>query len=875
MPLIQLSFASKESTLSVRRCAVHDAISSPFGISVWARSPNADLDLESLVGQPAALEIAAAGGAPRVWSGVCRFIEQIDVELTGLSTYYLALAPSLWLLDQRRNHRMFQHLAIPDIADKLLGEWGIAPTWKIDRGAYPKLEYKVQYGESDYAFLVRIVEEAGIAFTFADGAHPTFGDRLHVGDARPAPLLFVDSPAQVTDRDFVTQVRLTREVRPGALAIRDYDFRRPRYALGATAPKAAAPEDHLEQYRYQPGAFLVETSGGGETPFADDQGVARNDEKYGRDLAERTLLGEREAKRALTFETNALDLAPASIISIQGHAHSGVGDATRLLVTEMTIDGTPDGDFHVVGRAVFADTPYRPPPRARRPKIRSVQIAAVTGPAGEEIHTDEFGRVRVQFPWDREGKSDDHSSCWMRVSQGWAGASYGTMLLPRVGQEVLVSFLDGDPDRPVIVGRMFNRMRPAPCILPRDAAIQAWKSDSSPGHNGYNEVSLADPAGGELVSIQAQKNLRELVKHDETITIGGNRNKEVKHDEIETITLDRTQCTGEKRTQTTGADRVIAISGDSRAHVGGSATERVEGHHVVLVGHDLHLVIKQTRRELVEVESHQRVKGSRSDLTENMHSVLVLGDHHEKSGGDSVLSVDKELHLKAGAAAVGEAMDVTLAGPGGFIRIDASGVTIVGSAVRINCSGGSAGDGKDAKPSEAELAREAARTAPAELSLLPVPMDKTAYADERKLFESPGWKSTFPNLGSDFEVLGPSTPNYNCIAHTLGDHAQWVNPETGPKNDPLSKMDAKYAALGYKRSSNTNTAVEPGKEKIVVYATKNSDGSIKEVTHGAVQQPDGTYTSKLGQGPLIRHPTPEALNGPVYGEPVGVYEKGP
>jgi type VI secretion system secreted protein VgrG len=152
-------------------------------------------------------------------------------------------------------------------------------------------------------------------------------------------------------------------------------------------------------------------------------------------------------------------------------------------------------------------------------------------------------------------------------------------------------------------------------------------------------------------------------------------------------------------------------------------------------------------------------------------------------------------------------------------------------------------------------------------------MDKTKFPGDRAALEGPQGQQAFPKLGSDFEVLGPSTPSYNCIAHTLGDHSNWVNPVTSPTGDPLAGMDAVYGAKGYHRLPTMDTSVQPGHEKVVVYATKNPDGSINQVTHGAIQQPDGTYTSKLGQGPLIRHADPDALDGPAYGEPVAVYEK--
>jgi hypothetical protein len=170
-----------------------------------------------------------------------------------------------------------------------------------------------------------------------------------------------------------------------------------------------------------------------------------------------------------------------------------------------------------------ARVPYRPPHVTPKPTATGVESATVVGPAGEEIHTDEFGRVRVQFPWDREGKLDDGSSCWIRVSQGWAGTGYGMMVIPRVGQEVLVGFLDGDPDQPIIVGRLFNNTTRVPYPLPKRKTVSTYKSDTSPHDGGFNEILFDDTKGAEYVYVQAQKDLWKRVKHDEKEETGNNR----------------------------------------------------------------------------------------------------------------------------------------------------------------------------------------------------------------------------------------------------------------------------------------------------------------------------------------------------------------
>jgi type VI secretion system secreted protein VgrG len=715
MPLLELAFESGETSLDVRRFDVHEAVSALFTVSIRARSPNAELDLESIVGKKAAFRVVsglAFGGTPsRQWTGVCSHIEQIQAEPTGLSTYHLRIVPRLWLLTQRRNHRIFQHLSIPDIADELLGEWSIPPTWKIERGKYPKLEYKCQYGESDYTFLSRLFEEAGIAFTFPDdeakGSVLTLSDELHAASPRSPHLPFVDNPNQSSEKEFVTAVALAHEVRPGAHTVRDYDFRNPSFSLFGEAQKAAAPEDKLEQYHYQPGSFLVEGQKGGDTPVADDKGVARYDQKYGKDLAQRALDGRRVSKRTVTFESNALDLSAGVILSMDQHPHVELSSAKKLLLTEVQFRGAPGTEWTRACQAVFADVPYRPQRRTPKPDVTGVQSAMVVGPAGQEIHTDEFGRVRVQFPWDREGKNDDHSSSWIRVSQGWAGTGFGLINIPRIGQEVLVGFLEGDPDQPVIVGRVFNSNNPVPYKLPDNKTRSTWKSNSSLGGGGFNEIMFEDLAGQELVFMQAQKNQRRLVKNDETITIGHDRQKLVKGNETEVTGGSRSEFTHGDRIELTEGDRTTVIQGKFSKLVEGDEIERTEGDHLLFIGGEQHLIVKHEKRELIEKDSHLKVNGSRNEEVDGTASLSVGGDQQGKVGKKYALEAGEEIHLKAGTDLVLEAVsDLTIKGPGGFIRIDAGGVTIKGTLVKIN-SGGSAGSGADASPAGPKDPKEA------------------------------------------------------------------------------------------------------------------------------------------------------------------------
>jgi type VI secretion system secreted protein VgrG len=715
MSILELSFANGETSLEVRRFSVHETVSAPFACAVWARSKHADIDLEALVGKDAGLRIqsgmAFSTHAVRTWTGVCSHIEQVQAESTGLSTYYLRIVPRLWLLNQRRGHRIFQRMTIPEIVKKVLAEWGITPELRLDLGRYPKLDYKVQYGESDFDLVSRLLEEASIAYVFEDDGGESqlvLADALEKGEARGGPPLpSVDNPNQSAEQEFVTRVRLSHEVRPGAHVIRDHDFRRPTYPLFGDAPKAPAPEDRYEQYEYRPGAFLIESGGGGDTPVADDKGVYRHDQPFGKGRAARMLDGERAGKRAVALDTNVLDLRPGRVFRVGNHPHPELGEARRLLSVESSLEGSPDGEWISSALAFFCDAPYRPPLRTKKPEVSGVQSATVVGPPGEEIWVDEFGRVRVQFPWDREGKMDDNASCWMRVSQGWAGTGYGLLNLPRVGQEVLVGFLDGDPDQPIVVGRVFNAVQQVPYKLPFYKTRSTWKSDSSPGSGGFNEIMFEDLKSQELIWMQAQKNLKKLVKNDESMTIGRNRQKLALHDELETTGGNRVEITAANRTEITLGKRLTVIHRNEEKLVKGSEVERTIGDVKVMIGGDQDVVVKRTRRERVEGDAHLVVHGRRAQRIDGKQSLSVGGDRHELTGGSHLIAAGRVVHVRAGSALVIEAEDITLKAPGGFVRIDGGGVTIQGTVVKIN-SGGSANSAPDPqpdKPAEAILAR--------------------------------------------------------------------------------------------------------------------------------------------------------------------------
>jgi len=662
MPTLDLT-TSIGSPFDVRRFSVKETISGTFDIDIVAIADEHSIDLEAVVGQGASFRVDTgyvfSKVSKRQWSGTCSHIEQVQGMLPSRdgtrvkSTYRLRIAPNIWLMGQRTNHRIFQRLSIPDIVDQVLSFWNVEATWKIDRGEYPKLEYKSQYGETDFSFVARLLEEAGISYVLHDADGST---ELVMSDAlNTAPLkdhgsvTYEDNPTEAAQREFVTHVRLSHDVRQGARHLVDYDMRHPAQRMFGEGAKAAEPEGKYEQYDYRTGAFHIEGKGGGDTPTADDKGAYRHDASYGKKLAQYGLDGHRVGKRAVEFETNVVGLGPAIQFTIENHPHDSL--AEKLMVVGFELNGTHDGKWDMHARAVFAKEAFRPALRTAKPKVYGTQTATVVGPSGQEIHVDEFGRVRVQFPWDRDGKSNDESSVWMRVNQGWGGVGFGMITIPRIGQEVLVGFLDGDVDDPVVMGRVYNALNPVPYKLPDRKTISGWKTNSSPTNGGYNEIQLEDRAQKELIYIRAQRDEHHLVQRN--------------------------------------------------------LVHRIEKDHHQTVLENQHLLVKKIKKEWILEDDHLHVVGDRMQKIDKSTSLEVGHDQHEKVGNLHALAAGKEIHLKAGSTVVMEAgSELTIKGAGGHIKIHPGGVDIVGVLVKIN-SGGSPGSGAAASPVAPKDAEEA------------------------------------------------------------------------------------------------------------------------------------------------------------------------
>jgi type VI secretion system secreted protein VgrG len=638
--------------LDVRWFHVDQRMSALFECTVVALSESPNIDFDAVVGQPASFHVEKGNRAS--WTGICSHLEQVAVEERGLSTYRVTVVPSLWLATQRRNHRMFQYQSELEIACKLLGEWGVAPELRIT-GVYKKRKYRVQYGETDFAFLCRMLEEAGISFYFdVSGASSVLvlTDAPQANAPREPAIAFRDRPT-VADREHVTKVRVGQQVKPGRCAVRDHDPRLPAaYPLVAAAEApGAGVEGRLERFVYAPGAFQFVTDQGEPNPAADDRGRARTDEKEAGALAQKRLEADRAGARVVSFETNAVDPAPGTVLGVLDHPRVDLGPGKTLLIVASTHEGTVDGEWSHRCDAHRADAPHRPPLVTPKPKVSGVESATVVGPSGQEIHTDEHGRVRVHFHWDRESAMDNRSSCWIPVSQSWSGAGYGGTNLPRVGQEVLVDFLGGDPDRPVVTGRVYTGQQKTPYKLPENKTQSGWKSCSTNGTGGYNEVMFEDASGRELLRMQAERDLKKLVKNDEDVTIGHDRTKLVKNDDTFTVGHDRTKLVQNDEKVTIGKDRTKLVQNDEQVTIGHDRTKLVQNDEKVTIGHDRTKVVQndeqvtigKNRTKNVQNNESVTIGKSRTKMVRKNETVAIGQDYTRKVKSNQKVSIGKNL----------------------------------------------------------------------------------------------------------------------------------------------------------------------------------------------------------------------------------------
>ncbi|SEL69315.1 type VI secretion system secreted protein VgrG [Pseudomonas sp. NFIX51] len=604
-----------------------EGISQPFRFDLELVSENPDLDLETLLHKQAFLAFDPQG------SGIHGQIYRVAQGDAGkrLTRYQVSLVPQLAYLEHRTNQRIYQQLSAPKIIALILEEHGIqGNAYQFQLGTpCPDRDYCVQYDETDLHFIQRLCEEEGLHYHFQhspQGHLLVFGDDQTVFPKLGQPTAYIQGSGMVADEPVIKGFNLRLETRTRRTTRRDYDFEKPRLQLEAAyKPEAESEEPDLEDYDY-PGRFT--------------------DRARGKFLSQRALERHRADYQQAEGWGDQTRLVSGHFLELSEHPRSEWNDLwllthivhegkqPQVLEESVTSDTTDNkDDFHQGYRNRFLATPwqvfFRPALNHPKPRVLGSQTAVVTGPKGEEIHCDQYGRVKVQFHWDREGKADDKTSCWLRVSSSWAGDRYGALVIPRIGMEVLVTFLEGDPDQPLITGCLYHKEHPVPYALPANKTRTVFKSMSSPGGAGYNELRIEDKKGAEQIFIHAQRDWDENIEHDQKIRIGHER-----HDTVE----------------------------------------------------------KNTYTEL-KAEEHRITHADRKTETKVDDHLTVGENQHIKLGTAQLTKAGQEIHLKAGAKMVIEAgSELTIKAGGSFIKLDAGGVTVVGPVVKIN-AGGSPGSG--------------------------------------------------------------------------------------------------------------------------------------------------------------------------------------
>ncbi len=585
-----------ENDLLLRSFHGEDRISGLFHYQLELVSEKPDLDLAAVVGQPMTVSIGHEGGE-QFLNGVCSRFVQAGTNQR-FTTYYAELRPWLWLLTLGTDSRIYQEKKVPEIIKAVFGDKGFADFKDSLKGSYQPREYCVQYQETDFEFVSRLMEDEGIYYWFEheDGKHTMV---LSDDTSNFVPLPGLD-PVRVKlgdtaggGEDVITALALEQQVTVGGYAMTDYYFETPSNDLKT---KVDGEEPKRQVYEY-PGGYRVKGDGEARVKLRIEAHELEGKLVKGQS-------GVRPFRSGYKFEVAEHvrdDLNGEYVLRWVSHQGSGYRYSN-------TFEAFP------------SDKAYRPVPRTRRPRIVGAQTALVVGKAGEEIFTDKYGRIKVQFHWDRLGKKDDKSSCWVRVSQGWAGKGWGAFFLPRIGQEVVVTFLDGDPDRPLVTGAVYNAEQVVPYSLPGDMTKSTVKTKSTTkgGANDFNELRFEDKKGNEEIYLQAQKDMKVLIKNDLT--------RNTLHDEIITIKNSR-------KTTIKESDETLIVE---------------KGNRTVKVnkGNELHFV-KGTRK--VEV------KGDETHIDGANFKHDVKGDYTLKVKGNLTIEVTGKITFKAGQSVAGKA----------------------------------------------------------------------------------------------------------------------------------------------------------------------------------------------------------------------------
>lgn len=708
--------------LHFRELRGQENISQLFSLDVEMLSENESIDPKALLGKNATIEIETQGGGRRFIDGiVTRFGMQGQDHRH--YAYKARLSPWLWLATRKSDFRIFQNLNVPDIIEQVLGVYGHPMQRKLTR-AYRSWDYCVQYNESDCDFVSRLMEHEGIYYFFehASGRHTLVlcddiiasHGALPGGESIP---FYPPEKAAAGDQENIHAWQLEQEIKPGRHYIDDYDFKKPRAELSHMRrdPPGHAHDGH-ETYEWP----------GGYTEYGDGDAYIRVRLKQG--LTGHSRVRGQSCHRALaTGYTFSLYNYPRGDQNRQ-YLITGLSyhlkENPRVSAVAPGAKGSAaeDGSFQRYElQAQPTSLAFTPPRTTPKPRTTGPQTAVVVGPAGEEIWTDEYGRIKVQFHWDRLGSKDQNSSCWIRVATNWAGPGFGAISIPRIGHEVVVDFLNGDPDYPIVTGCVYNAANMPPWALPANATQSGIKTRSSKGGaagagmkndpGDANAIRFEDKAGQEQLWLHAQKDQLTEVENYEDKWVGNDRRKTIDRDETSVIHRDRTETVdrdetitvhnnrtervdhnekisiGDNRNEDVGIDENISIGKNRSKTIGKTETDKI--------GQNLHVTVGLLKTQTIGMAYMQNVGGMKMmNIGVNyMENIGVAMQTHV--GMNQSLTVGQERQVKVGSkqsTEVGSQYSLTVGGGGGG-GSGAGGGAGGGMAMNITAPGGGDGGG--------------------------------------------------------------------------------------------------------------------------------------------------------------------------------------
>jgi type VI secretion system secreted protein VgrG len=642
-----------------------EGLSQLFQLDLTLLSTRADIDPDKLLGKPLTVEVEIQDGKKRFFHGLVTEFAATEFFDHRTFEYRAVVRPWFWFLTRTADCRIFQNKTVPDIFKEVCQQAGFTDIRMALSGKYEAWQYCVQYRETDFNFLSRLLEQEGIFYFFEherDKHTLVLADDVarldRIKGYETVPFFPASVPEAMRERDHLRTWSVHKSFHPGKYATRDYDFEKPTTVLEGTSSIARKHDAaRYEIYDYPAEAQKLEAAG------LEAIAKVRVQELQTQQLVAR---GEGDAMGLAVGKIFQLTQHPRDPLNIDYLVASTTIDirTNQYATTGLTAEPV---QFNIAVTAADAREPYRPARVTPKPVIHGTQTAEVVGTSGEEIYTDEYARVKVQFHWDRYGSKNENSSCWIRVGTPWAGKQWGAISIPRIGQEVIVSFLEGDPDQPIIIGSLYNGANKPPYALPANKTQSGIKTRSSLNGtaDNFNEIRFEDKKGSEQLFIHAEKDQVIEVENDEQHSVGHDRTKEVKNNETTTIGKNRTETVGDNEKISVGKDRSVNVGENEKLGVGKDQSESIGGNRTLTVGKNESITVEGNRREQIKQNEEVDVGKSRT-VTVGEKDNLTVKKTLMINAGD-------EITIKTGSASITMKKDGTITIKGKNITVDGSG----------------------------------------------------------------------------------------------------------------------------------------------------------------------------------------------------------